>query len=112
MYISLYRRPLIMGLGVSAALFAQPAMDQEASAAPETPEREAVLDEIIVTARPLNEVLDVNVGAFGAKNPLDVPLSVETYSAAEIANRASRTLLDGSRRTRPCSQRPQAVPRT
>lgn len=94
MYISLYRRSLMVGLGVSTALVAQPALGQQAPVAPEAPEREAIVDEIIVTGQPLNEVLDVNVGAFGAKNPLDVPLSIETYSASEIANRASRTLLD------------------
>lgn len=90
MYIPLNRRPFVIGLGVSAALLSQPAKGQEASVAPD---REANVD-IIVTGQPLNAALEVNVGAFGAKNPLDVPLSIENYDAAEIANRASRTLLD------------------
>ncbi|KRC81470.1 TonB-dependent siderophore receptor [Sphingomonas sp. Root241] len=80
-----------MGLGVSAAFLSLPAMGQEASVAPD---READGDEIIVTGKPLNAALEVNVGAFGAKSPLDVPLSIESYDAAEIANHASRTLLD------------------
>src|SRR3546814_11867657 len=97
MHISLRRRSLLIGLSASAALLAQPAWGQQ-SVAPEAPESGAVLDEIIVTGQPLNKALDVNVGAFGGKNPLDVPLSIETYDAAEIANRASRTLPDGTGR--------------
>ena len=94
MYFSIYRRSLLTGLCVSVAVLAQPAMSQQAPIASDTNEREAIVDEIIVTGRPLNEVLDVNVGAFGAKSPLDVPLSIEAYGAVEIANTASHTLLD------------------
>lgn len=94
MQISYYRRSLLAGLSASAACLAQPAAGQEVPVASESAGREESRDEIVVTGRPLNQVLDVNVGAFGAKNPLDVPLSIKSYDAAEIANRASRTLLD------------------
>jgi len=94
MHFLLKRHNLTFALGACAILFARPAAGQEAPVAPQAPEREASVDEIVVTARPLNQVLDVNVGAFGAKNPLDVPMSIKSYAAAEIANDASRTLLD------------------
>jgi iron complex outermembrane receptor protein len=51
-------------------------------------------DDIVVTARPLNEVNEVNVGAFGAKNPIDIPIAIQSYDAASIAQGAQRTLLD------------------
>lgn len=92
MQISNYRRTLMIGAGLSAAILAQPASAQQAPSP--SPEGDAATDEIIVTGQPLNAALDVNVGAFGAKNPLDIPLAIESYDAAEIANRASRTLLD------------------
>jgi iron complex outermembrane receptor protein len=94
MQFPVYRRALSLGVGISAVLLARPVMGQQAPAAPEASHREPTADVIIVTGQPLNPALEVNVGAFGAKNPLDVPLSIESYDAAEIANRASRTLLD------------------
>lgn len=63
--------------------FAQPA-----------PAADGPAGDIVVTGQPLNEVHEVNVGAFGAKDTLDVPLAIQSYDAAAIANGASRTLLD------------------
>lgn len=94
MLISVYRRSLVVGAGLSAMLLASPALAQQQAVAQEEPARSTGGDEIIVTTQPLNEVLDVNVGAFGAKNPLDVPLSIESYDAEDVVNSASRTLLD------------------
>ncbi|WP_051710254.1 TonB-dependent siderophore receptor [Andreprevotia chitinilytica] len=49
----------------------------------------------IQTSRPtLYKVPDVNVGALGAKDPLDVPLSIQSYPAELIANQAAHTLTD------------------
>src|SRR3546814_18160409 len=93
MHISLRRRSLLIGLSASAALLAQPAWGQQ-SVAPEAPESGAVLDEIIVTGQPLNKALDVNVGAFGGQNPLDLQLSIETLEPAASDTRALRTMLN------------------
>src|SRR5207244_2338437 len=36
----------------------------------------------------------VNVGAFGAKDVLDIPISIETFSTALMENQRARTLND------------------
>ncbi|MBJ7312506.1 TonB-dependent siderophore receptor [Rugamonas sp. CCM 8940] len=44
--------------------------------------------------KPLYEVRDVNLGALGSKDALDVPLSIQSYSSALIENQGARTLND------------------
>ena len=53
-----------------------------------------ILDEITITARPLNQALEVNVGAFGARDPMEIPLSVQRYDSRHIRDAASRTAMD------------------
>lgn len=72
-----------LSAGVALVALASPACAEDVAS-----------DEIIVTAHPLNEVHDVNVGAFGAKNILDIPLAIQSYDAAILANTAARTVLD------------------
>jgi len=52
-----------------------------------------VLEAVTVTA-PLNPAFEVNVGAFGARDPLEVPLSIQSYDARSIRETAARTTLD------------------
>jgi len=51
------------------------------------------LDAIRVTA-PLNQAFEVNVGAFGAKEALEVPLAIQSYDAASIRALSPRTVRD------------------
>ena len=46
------------------------------------------------TRKPLYEVRDVNLGAFGTKDTFDVPVSIQSYSSALIENQRARTLND------------------
>ncbi len=63
--------------------------------AEETTDRaEGELATITVTAPPLNKIKEVNVGAFGAKSPMDVPLAIQSYSSKEIRDTAARTAMD------------------
>ncbi len=52
------------------------------------------LDVITVTARPLNEAFEVNVGAFGAKDTMEVPLAIQSYGTKAIADTSARTVRD------------------
>jgi len=56
-----------------------------------TPDAPVVLD--TVTA-PLNQAFEVNVGAFGARDPLEVPLSTQSYDVRTIRETAARTAMD------------------
>lgn len=51
------------------------------------------LDEVIVTA-PLNQSFEVNVGGFGAKNSMEVPLAIQSYGAKTIREFSARTVRD------------------
>ncbi|HBO0525155.1 TPA: TonB-dependent siderophore receptor [Pseudomonas aeruginosa] len=51
------------------------------------------LETVTITA-PLNRALEVNAGAFGAKDPLDIPLSIQSYSAQTISESSARTVQD------------------
>jgi iron complex outermembrane receptor protein len=93
MQTSIFRQSLLLGAVFSAGLLARPATAQEPARA-EAQAPAGASEVIIVTGQPLNAAIEANVGAFGAKDPMDVPLSIASYDAAEIANRASRTLLD------------------
>jgi iron complex outermembrane recepter protein len=78
-----------IGLLLSAAIpVASPALAQTASSG------DAVLNEVIVTAAPLNKAFEVNVGAFGAKGAMDVPLAIQSYDAESIARALPRTAGD------------------
>ena len=55
-----------------------------------------VLPDVVVKASrpPLYSVRDVNLGAFGAKDAFDVPMSIQSYDSALIENQRARTLND------------------
>ncbi|MGO3109528.1 MAG: TonB-dependent receptor plug domain-containing protein [Sphingobacterium sp.] len=52
-----------------------------------------VLQEVIITA-PLNKSFEVNVGGFGAKDVMAVPLSIQTYGIKQIREMSARTVRD------------------
>jgi iron complex outermembrane receptor protein len=57
---------------------------------------EQSLSAVLVTAirKPLYDVRDINLGAFGAKDTFDVPVSIQSYSSELIENQRARTLND------------------
>jgi iron complex outermembrane recepter protein len=73
-------------LATTATLIAMPAFAQDAA-------DEGDKAEIVVTAK-LNEVTEVNAGAFGAKAPLDLPLAIQSFDAEAIAAQSPRTAAD------------------
>lgn len=79
-------------LGASALVLAPPAFGQELDQNPGS--NATTLDGIVVTAPPLNDAFEVNVGAFGAKDAIDVPLAIQSYDARTIAEASPRTLGD------------------
>lgn len=82
------KRSLLASM-VMAAIGTTPAFGQEA------PEGDvAVLDTVTVTAPPLNKAFEVNAGAFGAKDTMEVPLAIQSYSAELISETAPRTVRD------------------
>jgi len=79
--------------GTLAACFclaasAQGVQDSAADAA--TP---AELEAVTATA-PLNQALQVNAGAFGAREKLEVPLVIENYASETIHQSSTRTVAD------------------
>ncbi|WXL24101.1 TonB-dependent siderophore receptor [Ectopseudomonas mendocina] len=51
------------------------------------------LGAVTVTA-PLNNAFEVNAGAFGAKDTMEVPLAIQSYSAKHISETSPRTVKD------------------
>lgn len=52
------------------------------------------LDALSVSAEPLNDAYEVNVGAFGAKDTMDVPLAIQSYDAGVLKSMSPRTVRD------------------
>lgn len=52
------------------------------------------LDSVTVTAPPLNDTLEVNAGAFGARDSMELPLAIQSYDARAIARSSARTVRD------------------
>lgn len=52
------------------------------------------LDATRISAPPLNNAFEVNAGGFGAKDPMEIPLSIQSYNAKTIANTSARTAVD------------------
>ncbi|MQT89027.1 TonB-dependent receptor [Pseudomonas helleri] len=52
------------------------------------------LDAVTVTAPPLNKAFEVNAGAFGAKDTMEVPLAIQSYDAKLISETSPRTVRD------------------
>jgi iron complex outermembrane receptor protein len=80
----------------SWAVYAQDDAGKDAEASKEKAAAAAALDPITVrgTRPSLYAVPDVNVGALGAKDPKDLPMSVSSYSSELIEAQRSRTLTD------------------
>lgn len=57
-------------------------------------DQQHALPTITYTAEPLNKVSEVNVGAFGSKDFLEVPIAIQSYDAEDIKDRAARTVYD------------------
>jgi|GEM_PF-648300 len=75
---------------LSGACMALPASAQEGSDA-----SAASLPAVSVSASaPLNQAFEVNVGGFGAKDTLEVPLAIQSYDAQTLADTAPRTVRD------------------
>lgn len=68
-----------MTLAGAASAFGQDASQEDVT----------VLDTVTVTAPPLNKAFEVNVGAFGAKDTMEVPLAIQSYGA-ELISETSR----------------------
>ena len=77
------------GFGGHAAL----AAEQTAQSTPSA--EDTVIAEVLVRGRkPLNDTNTVNVGAFGSKDVLDIPISIQTYSSELMENMRARTIND------------------
>src|SRR5438876_11932765 len=68
---------------------ASSAWAQQSSGTPEI--RESVMVE---ARRPLNETQTINMGALGSKDPMDVPVSVQSFSSSFIESVRARTVND------------------
>lgn len=52
------------------------------------------LETVTVIAPPLNKAFEVNAGAFGAKDTMEVPLAIQSYGTKAIADTSARTVRD------------------
>ncbi|TFY95171.1 hypothetical protein DYL61_04250 [Pseudomonas nabeulensis] len=87
-----YRYPArIIVISAAAATFSLPAIAQTSSPTDGTITE---LEAVTVTAPPLNKALEVNAGAFGAKDTMEIPISIQSYSAKTIAESSARTVQD------------------
>ncbi|MDO4724795.1 MAG: TonB-dependent siderophore receptor, partial [Comamonadaceae bacterium] len=89
---------LLLGLMLLAPCLAQaqPGADaatRQATQAPE-PTAEAPELEAVTVSAPLNRAFEVNAGAFGARDTMALPLSIQRYDARHISESAARTALD------------------
>jgi len=50
--------------------------------------------EAVTVAAPLNKALEVNAGAFGARDKMEIPLVIENYGSEVIHNTDNRTVAD------------------
>lgn len=59
-------------------------------------EREESVTELEATqvSAPLNKALEVNAGGFGAKDAMEIPLAIQSYSSKTIADSSARTAVD------------------
>ncbi len=60
----------------------------------ETSKKLEMLPAITATAQPLNQVREVNAGAFGAKDIMEIPLPIQSYDAEQIKDSSARTAMD------------------
>ncbi|WP_083918359.1 TonB-dependent receptor [Woodsholea maritima] len=53
-----------------------------------------IIDRIVVTAPALNRVHEINAGAFGARDVMEIPLAIQSYDARAITEASARTAAD------------------
>jgi len=75
------------------ALAAWLSLPAQAQNTPNTPDNAPQLDAITVTES-LNKTLEVNAGAFGAREKMEVPLVIENYGSEVIHHTDNRTVAD------------------
>ncbi|WP_445116219.1 TonB-dependent siderophore receptor [Acinetobacter sp. WZC-1] len=78
--------------GMLPVLGGAPVFAADESAVQESASRE--LPTIIVQATPLNSTRVVNAGGFGAKDPMEIPIAIQSYNAEDIRDQAARTVQD------------------
>jgi iron complex outermembrane receptor protein len=71
-----------------------PVLAQEVETKDRTIKAPVELRAITVIASPLNNAFEVNAGAFGAKDTMEVPLAIQSYSAQAISEASARTVRD------------------
>lgn len=67
---------------------------QAGAAEADTPPQGDLLEEVVVRGEPLNKTHQVNVGAFGERDLMDIPIAIQNYTAEDIEKNVARTLLD------------------
>lgn len=82
----------LLGTGLAAQSAA--AAQEESAAAPSDPDDTVIAEVLVQGRRPLNDTHTVNVGAFGSKDVLDIPISIQTYSSSLMENMRARTIND------------------
>ena len=82
------RFPTFLAVGLVSSLTGLPA-----AAAQDREESVTELEAIRVSA-PLNKALEVNAGGFGAKDAMEIPLAIQSYSNKTIADSSARTAVD------------------
>jgi iron complex outermembrane receptor protein len=78
----------------AAILTASASLSIAPLAVAQTQDADDELGEVVVRSEPLNKTHQVNVGAFGERDLMDIPISIQNYSAEEIQEKMARTLLD------------------
>ncbi len=83
----------------SGEVWAQASADQQAPADQTVGQRvsadQTTFEEVVIRGRkPLIDTHNVNVGAFGSKDVMDIPIDIDSYSSALIDNQLARTLDD------------------
>src|SRR5438445_11515408 len=89
---TLLAKPLVAAAADSADATGEPGMEAQASS---PDERLHELQQITVSGRrPLIDNKNVTLGAFGNKDVMEIPLSIQSYSSVLLENSRARTLLD------------------
>lgn len=83
----------VLATGLICALSGMPSADAQ-SVSEERDEAITELDPTRISAPPLNNAFVVNAGGFGAKDPMEIPLAIQSYTAKTIADSSARTAGD------------------
>lgn len=83
----------MLATGLLCALSGMPSAEAQAFGE-ERDEAITELDPTRISAPPLNNAFVVNAGGFGAKDPMEIPLAIQSYTAKTIADSSARTAGD------------------